>query len=157
MVRMARGRQHYVVLRLIYSYILVIIASLVLSAYPILQQLFVVVWLILNGHFLWPYGKKHVDSFRLIIYTGILFQLPGFIAVVASLWSVLRNNNLEWGNGILELWVYPFLSFLELLPARHVGRLSEVYLSACLVPFVLTVTFISIRCWSQTRYTRNIR
>lgn len=83
-------------------------------------------------------GRGHLNSFSVGVLL-LLGQLPGLVAAVASFAGVLRGSLNEWANGLLEIWVSPFLFIWELFSFRPVHHLNNVYVEASLTPFAIVL------------------
>lgn len=66
-------------------------------------------------------------------------QIPGMAAALGSAAAIRFPHLGEWFDGLLELWVCPYMPLLEdFFPGRETG-LSRAYLAACGLPFAMTV------------------
>lgn len=72
-------------------------------------------------------------------------QIPGMVAVLASVFSQLTGRLGEWGDGVLEVWVHPFMPYLEMLPPGTIWNWSDVYVVSCILPFAIITLCMGIK------------
>jgi hypothetical protein len=137
------------------SYIFLIIVSFLFSGYIRIQQGLVLLWFVTTCWVLWRVGKKH-PTLKQWVVSAVLTQLPGIVAVLICAVPPIKARYGEWGNGVLEIWIHPFLPILEMLPKGWVWHYSDVYVVACAIPFVLVachtlIWMISMRGPEHTR------
>lgn len=127
------------------SYLILIVASLLLTDHLRIQRGLSLLW-IFSVVVVWLKARQNDVSILHWLRATVISQLPGIIASAGSVWSMRHDGFGEWANGLLELWVTPLMPFLELLPAKSIYTISDVFLAACLVPFSLIV--LSIILWT---------
>lgn len=126
------------------SYLLCLLMSFLLSSHPMWQQFVVPIWIVYVCYTLWATKGSEKPQGRVW-----LAQLPGMAAATASIVSQRIGTMGEWGNGALEIWIHPFMPYLELLPPRLLWRYSDVYVASCALPF--TIALLSFMTWRAFR------
>jgi hypothetical protein len=123
------------------TYLLCLLLSFLLSSHPLWQQFIVPMWFVYVCYALWVANRSERPRVRYVW----LAQVPGMIAAVASIASLKIGEMGEWGNGALEIWIHPFMPYLELLPPGVLWKCSDVYVVSCAIPF--TIALISLMTW----------
>ena len=122
------------------SYLLVIILSLVISmVIPDFlwgQQLLGVLWamvVIMVG----IRATRRGRSVWQVLRAGLLSQLVGIAIGIYAFVTTILNAPSTWAEGILEMWIYPVLPFIEKIKSNLFSEWSIVYLLSCFLPIVL--------------------
>lgn len=118
------------------GYIALVVTSLFFIGHERLELIIASGWLFSTWGIL-VYSRSHGIRIWRPLFLGLLSQLPSMVAAVISFWSLEADHPNELANGVLELWVNPFMPFLELLPPVRIGEWSAVYIAACFVPIAL--------------------
>lgn len=101
----------------------------------------IIIWILLVSLSLIRSLRKTKTSFLKVSILSFLSQSPGILMIFLSIYSY-KTGVCEWEDGALELWIHPFLPFLELLPPKHIGKVSGVFINSCLLPFEIVIFFV---------------
>ncbi|GGI97983.1 hypothetical protein GCM10010885_04510 [Alicyclobacillus cellulosilyticus] len=71
---------------------------------------------------------------RWVVQAAWAAQAPGWVLAGASLALAAQDGGNEWCNGVFQLWVHPFSTWLRMVPPGVWHGFSSSYLAACLIP-----------------------
>jgi hypothetical protein len=128
------------------SYLLLLFASFLLTGHSALQALLDFIWFFATSVYLLHAKKENRVSFFSMITALFMMQLPSIFASIASMCTYYRKASIDWADGLLEIWIHPFLPILEFLPPAYRGELSDVFVKACFLPFTMIAIFILVWC-----------
>jgi hypothetical protein len=132
--------------RFFYSYLLLLFASFLLTGHTALQELLDFIWFFATSMYVLHAKKDNRVSFFSFIAALFMIQLPSFFASIASICTYYKKASIDWADGLLEIWIHPFLPILEFLPPVYRGELSDVFVKACFLPFTMFTIFILVWC-----------
>ncbi len=135
---MRREIEHNSLQFLLNLYLILIIVSLIWVGHERILRAIIIIW-IYGVFFTTSRSSGNVGRLRSQLALLTLYFIPAIVSSGAALIAKLMGENNEWANGILELWMHPFIPILELIPAQKIWNMSSTFLLACLIPIILIV------------------